>query len=845
VLRIILRFFGFLFSWLAIGFIMALAGVAAVIAIYGKDLPDYAQLENYEPATLSRIYSGQGLLMDEFARERRIFTPIDEIPDKVKQAFISAEDKNFYEHHGFDPRGIAAAVYDSAVHGGRLRGASTITQQVMKNFLLTGDRSGERKIKEIILATRLENTLSKDEILQLYLNEIFLGQNAYGVSAAAQTYFSKSLEELTLAETAYLAALPQAPSMLHPVREKAAAIARRNYVLDQMARNGYVTRDEAAAAEKEDLLTVQSGDIVSARSEIPPRDYFTDEIRRQLSERFGDEQLFTGGLTIRATVDPELQAVAADALRDGLEQYDRGLKVHRGPVAQIDAASFDPNDEASWRKALSGTRVPRDIAGWHPAVVLALDEKGARIGVEGVPAAPDGDRLAFAEAAWARVRASDTGRLRAPKGPADLWAVGDVVFVKAIEKDGAFDHWSYRQIPAIQGGFMAMDTQTGRVLAMQGGFSYQSSVFNRATQALRQPGSSFKPFVYAAALDQGYSPATIVLDAPIEVATGAGIWKPENSGNTYYGPTPMRTGIEQSRNLMTVRIAQDVGMDTVARYGERFGIYDDMPPLLSYSLGAGETTLYKMVAAYAELANGGLKVEPTLVDRVQDRWGRTIYRHDQRDCTDCSAAALPPGEAPQIVSHRERVIDPITAYQLTSMLQGVVQRGTAAGHVNLPVPVAGKTGTTNDAKDVWFVGFTSSIVAGCYIGYDRPRAMGGASGGGVCAPVFQQFMSHAVKKYGGTAFAVPPGGHFLNIDRYSGAPLPDGASGPNVVAEYFRDGEDPLFGVAFDGGFAMGANLPLFLPGETDATDRVQTPTGVAKIPGKASFGSLSSGGLY
>jgi len=851
VLLWIFRFFGFLFSWLAIGAIMALAALAAVFQIYGKDLPDYQQLATYEPATLSRIYSGEGLLMDEFARERRIFTPIDEIPEQIRQAFISAEDKNFYNHHGFDPRGIAAALYDAALHGGRLRGASTITQQVMKNFLLTGERSGERKIKEIILATRLENTLSKDEILQLYLNEIFLGQNAYGVTAAAQTYFAKSLEELTLAETAYLAALPKEPSNLHPVRDKAEAIDRRNYVLTQMAANGYVTRDEAEAAKKADLVTVQSGAIASARSEMPPRDYFTEEIRRQLSAKFGDDELFTGGLSIRATVDPQLQEVAAEALRDGLESYDRGLKVYRGPVAEVDPASFDPADEASWRKALSTAAVPRDIAGWHPALILSLGDKSARIGIEGVPASPEGDFLPFADAAWARVRASDSGRLRPAGSPDDLWNVGDVVFVKAIEKGGAFDHWSYRQIPAIQGAFVAMDTQTGRVLAMQGGFSYQSSVFNRATQALRQPGSSFKPFVYAAALDQGYSPATIVLDAPIEVATAAGIWTPENSGGTYYGPTPLRTGIEQSRNLMTVRIAQDVGMDTVAKYGERFGIYDNMPHLLSYSLGAGETTLYRMVTAYAELANGGLKVEPTLVDRVQDRYGRTIYRHDQRTCDECAADDVADAPDPTIHSNAERVMDAITAYQVTSMLQGAVSRGTSASSVGkLQLNLAGKTGTTNEAKDVWYIGYSPRIVAGCYMGYDTPRPLGeSAFGGTLCAPIFVDFIKQAMKGQGPVSWPVPPGGHFIKINRHTGQRLPDDAAGNDVQAEYIRDGQELMvgaYGQTVDGGWKMGGDVPLFDDvRNSPAIERVTVRGQSRALPSRPSLGSMSSGGLY
>jgi len=839
-----------LFSWLALGLVIALGIVAAVIAIYGKDLPDTTQLENYAPPTLSRIYSGEGILMDEFARERRIFTPVDEIPDLVKQAFISAEDKNFYEHHGFDPRGIVAAVYDSALHGSRLRGASTITQQVMKNFLLTGDRSGERKIKEIILATRLENTLTKDQILELYLNEIFLGQNSYGVTAAAQVYFGKSLDELTLSEAAYLAALPKEPSNLHPVRQKQDAIDRRNYVLGQMQANGYITRDQAEAAEAEDLLSVQSGDLPSAWSGRPPRDYFTDEIRRQLSAKLGDEELFTGGLSIRATVDPKLQETAAEALRDGLEKYDRGIKIYRGPLAEIDPATFDPADEASWRKALSATQVPRDITGWHPAVVLSVDDSAARLGIEGVPEPTDGNSLAFADASWARVRDANN-RLRAPKGPSDLWKVGDVIFVKAVEQDGAFDHWSYRQIPAIQGGFMAMDTQTGRVLAMQGGFSYQSSVFNRATQALRQPGSSFKPFVYAAALDSGYSPATIVLDAPIEIATGAGIWTPENSGGTFYGPTPMRTGLEQSRNLMTVRIAQDIGMDTVAKYGERFGIYDNMPELLSYSLGAGETTLYRMVAAYAELANGGMKVEPTLVDRVQDRYGKTIYRHDQRACEGCTADDVTDAENPIVHSNAERVMDAITAYQVTSMLQGAVSRGTSASSVGqLHLNLAGKTGTTNEAKDVWYIGYSPRIVAGCYMGYDDPRPLGeSAFGGTLCAPIFVEFIKEAMKGQGPVSWEVPPGGHFIRIDRHTGQRLADNASGDNVQAEYIRDGQDLMvgaYGQTVDAGWKMGADVPLFENvRNSPQIERVQIRGQSRALPSNPSLGSMSSGGLY
>jgi len=849
VLRAILGFLGLIFSWLAIGSIMALGVLAGVFYIYGRDLPDHAQLARYEPPTLSRIYSGEGRLMDEFARERRIFTPIDEIPDQVKAAFVSAEDKNFYHHAGFDPMGIAAAIYQAS-QGDRLRGASTITQQVMKNFLLTGDRSGERKIKEIILATRLESTLTKDKILELYLNEIFLGQNSYGVTAAAQVYFAKSLEELTLAEIAYLAALPQAPSVLHPVREKPRAIARRNYVLQQMADNGYITRAESEAAQAEDLVTVQSGAIMSARREMPPRDYFTDEIRRQLSASLGDEELFTGGLSIRATVDPDLQAVAARALRDGLEKFDRDRRVYRGPVARIDA--FDPADEASWRRALGATQAPRDIEGWRPAVVLAIGENAARIGVDGVPEDEDGHWLAFADASWARLR--DGNRFREATGPDDMWDVGDVILVSRTEPtDGGEPTWRYRQVPEIQGGFMAMDTKTGRVLAMQGGFSYQSSVFNRATQALRQPGSSFKPFVYAAALDNGYSPATIVVDAPIEVVSGGEIWRPQNANEKFYGPAPMRTGLEQSRNLMTVRIAQQVGMDVVSEYAERFGVYEDMPRLLSYSLGAGETTLFDMVAAYAMFANGGLRVEPTLVDRVQDRYGRTIYRHDQRPCEDCAAPSISAGAQPIVRENAERIMDPITAFQITSMLQGAVSRGTAARTVGtLGLNLAGKTGTTNDAKDVWFIGYSPRIAAGCYMGYDNPRPMGdSAFGGTLCAPIFQEFIAAAMAGQGPAEWRVPPGGYWIKIDRRSGQRLPDTATGDGVQSEYVRDGQERIgvgaYAQTVDGGWQMGADVPLFAAGESAATqvERVQVRGQTRTLPTRPSRGALSSGGLY
>ncbi|MFN3723840.1 MAG: penicillin-binding protein 1A [Paracoccaceae bacterium] len=851
MVRFIGSFFGGIFTLITMGVLFAALSVGAIFYMYSRDLPSHERLAQYTPPTISRIYSGEGQIIDEFAKERRLFVPIEEIPDLVKQAFISAEDKNFYIHSGYDVTSMASALRDAVVsRGENLRGASTITQQVMKNFLLSSDKTGERKIKELILASRLEETLTKDKILELYMNEIFLGQNSYGVAAAAQTYFNKPLTDLAPHEAAMLAAMPQAPSQYHPVRAKERVTQRRNYVLREMWQNGYIPEATYEAERVLPLKSVQNGDFGAFRDALPPRDYFTDEIRRQLSGTFGEEEFFGGGLSIRATADPDLQEEAARALRRGLERYDRGQGVWRGTGKTVAVDQLTSQD--SWRAALAEVDVPRDIEGWFPAVVLETGDRSARIGIEGQPEDEDGHFIPADDVTWARKRL-ENGRLGSKAARAsDLVSVGDVVLVRAVTKDedGSFVRWSLRQVPEVQGGFMAMDVNTGRVLAMQGGFSYQDSVFNRATQAARQPGSSFKPFVYAAALDSGFTPATIVVDAPIELNTPQGIWRPKNASNRFYGPTTIRTGIEQSRNLMTVRIAEEIGMDTVAGYAERFGVYDRLPAFLANSLGSQETTLFKMVAAYAMFANGGERVEPTLVDRVQDRFGRTVYRHDQRVCEDCRLASLTPGDALRVTAKRERVMDAITAYQLTSMMEGVVKRGTARG-INLPVPVAGKTGTTNDNKDVWFVGYTSNIVAGCYMGYDQPRTMNGASGGGFCGPVFEQFMRTAIKKYGGAQFKVPPGGYFINIDRFSGARLSDGATGDNVVAEYFREGEEPIFGLGamVDGGFQMGGNLPLFAYGETDrggSSATLTTATGERKsIPKKADFGTLSSGGLY
>ena len=842
-------FLGTVFTFVTMSTIVCGLSLGGIFWVYGRDLPSHKFLAQYKPPTISRIYSAEGKIIDEFAKERRLFTPANEIPNLIKHAFISAEDKNFYNHPGYDLRGILSALVDAIQsRGKRIRGASTITQQVMKNFLLDGSRRAERKVKEIILATRIEGSLSKEQILELYLNEIFLGQNSYGVTAASQTYFNKTLDELAPNEAAFLAALPKAPSDYHPVREKKRLLERRNYVLKEMFQNDYLSKEVYEDELTQPIKSVQGRDYTGFRSELPSRNYFTDEIRRQLSRTFGEEEFFTGGMTVRSTFDPFLQQRAALALQRGLEKYDRIQGVWRGTGKKIPFEIL--SDEKKWQDSLASLNLPRDInldGQWIPAAILGIENSELRIGIEGIKETAVGNWIPPSDITWVR-KFLNSGKLVDVSGKfSDFLNLGDVVLVRKLnDPDGNFVRWSLRQVSEVQGAFMAMDVNNGRVIAMQGGFSYESSVFNRATQANRQPGSSFKPFVYASALDSGYSPATVVIDAPIEIDTPQGLWRPKNYNDKFYGPTPLRTGIEMSRNLMTIRLAREVGLDIIANYAEKFGVYDDMKEFLANSLGSEETTLYRMVAAYAMFANGGERVMPTLVDRIQDRYGKTIYKHDQRICLDCGIDHLSLGDVPTILTNRERVMDRTTAYQLTSMMEGVVSRGTAKRTVNLSVPTAGKTGTTNEAKDVWFLGFTSNIVAGCYIGHDIPRPMGRRSGGGsMCGPVFNEFMSTITEIYGGADFVIPEGGKFIKIDRYSGERLSDDVEGENVVSEFFRDGEEPKFGLTFDGGFAMGSNFTLIKPGESGLRE-IKTSTGdTVLVAPKATLGTLSAGGLY
>lgn len=767
-------------------FLVAAAGVAIYLANVAKDLPDYAVLNSYAPPVTTRVHAGNGALMAEYAKEKRLFLPIQAVPDRVKAAFLSAEDKNFYNHPGVDLTGLGRAILVNLQNFGSGRrpvGASTITQQVAKNFLLSSDQTIDRKIKEAILSFRIEQAYSKDKILELYLNEIFFGMNSYGIAGAALTYFNKSVTELTVAEAAYLASLPKGPANYHPFRHPEAALERRNWVIDRMVENGYVSQPDGEEAKKQPLG-------VTARTTGPSlfaSDYFAEAVRRQLIDQYGEKVLYEGGLSVRTSLDPQMQLAARKALQDGLVTYDERRGFH-GPIKQIDASG-------DWGKALADIPTLSDVPEWRLAVVLAVSDSTVDIGLQPTKdgsgkVAADRQRgtIDAKNMQWA-FRSADGAR-KTTKSPVGAVSPGDVVYVSKLGDD-ASTSYRLQQPPKVQGGLVAMDPKTGRVLAMVGGFSYAQSEFNRATQAMRQPGSSFKPFVYAAAMDNGYTPASVIMDAPIEIVSGGQVWRPENYGGESGGPSTLRSGIEHSRNLMTVRLANDLGMNIVAEYAERFGIYDHMLPVLSMSLGAGDTTVLRMVSAYSVIANGGKQIKPTLIDRIQDRYGKTIFKHEERLCEGCNAGDWQNQEEPNVVDNRETVLDPMTAYQITSMMQGVIQRGTAAGKIDLGGrDVAGKTGTTNDEKDAWFVGFTPDLVAGLYMGFDTPGPLGrGGTGGGLSAPIFNEFMQAAVKDTPESKFVIPPGMNLIPIDRKTGMAAGDGD--PNTIVEAFKPGTGP------------------------------------------------------
>ncbi len=773
----------------AVALILMTLGVAGAGGLvwtlhhYGRGLPDYKQLATYQPPMVTRVHAGDGRLLAEFAREKRVFVPVAAMPKRVVNAFLSAEDKTFYDHPGIDIPGILSAAVRNVMRIGSNRrpvGASTITQQVAKNFLLTNVVSIERKIKEMILAFRIERAFSKDRILELYLNEIYLGYGSYGVAAAALNYFHRSLDELTIAEAAFLAGLPKAPNNYNPAKRPRVARARRDYVIGRLVEDGYISAEEGAAAAAEPVRPRSPDDIEIARAE-----FFVETVRRQLVARYGEDGLYGGGLSVRTTLDPSLQGAADDMLRQGLITYDR-RHGWRGPLARLD---MDRPRQA----ALAELKLPEATEARRRAIVLAVDAEGADVGL----ATGGQGRIPLARLKWARATLKDQRRGPRVSHPGEVLAPGDVVFVEEIGADSkgaavAPGTFGLRQIPEIAGGLVALDPHTGRVLAMSGGFSYANSQFNRATQARRQPGSAFKPFVYLAALDNGFTPSSLILDAPfvIDQGPGRGKWNPSNYTKRFYGPSPMRIGIERSRNLMTVRLAQNIGIDAVAAYAERFDIVDRMPRVLSMALGAGETTLLRLTTAYAMLVNGGKRITPTFLDRIQDRIGRTVFRHDTRPCRGCRVEVWDGGEPPVPPDHRATVADPRSAYQIVSMLQGVVQRGTGRRVRAVGKPLAGKTGTTNDGRDTWFIGFTPDLAVGVYVGFDTPRTLGrGETGSSVAAPIFRDFMKRALAGRPAIPFRIPPGIRLVRVNPTTG--LLARAGERRVILEAFKPGTEP------------------------------------------------------
>lgn len=789
----------------AIGLVIigALVFIAVMIwvASLARDLPSHERLADYEPPITSRVHAGDGTLIAEFADEHRVFVPIESIPDHVKQAFVAAEDKKFFEHGGLDYVGIMRGAINSAQiklsgSDGNLQGGSTITQQVAKNMLLTRDQRIERKVKEAIIARRMENTFTKDEILELYLNEIYLGVRAYGVGSAALIYFNKSLPELNLSEAAILASLAKAPSTVNPYRRPQRLLARRDYVLNRMLEDGYITEEQAEEAKAEPLEVVER----LRGPEYAAATYFVQELRRDLIKEYGEEALERGGLSIRTTLDSKMQLAAQTALQSGLEAYDRRHS-YRGPFTSVDASGDVPAQlQEVERPAGYGAweaGMVRDVAG-EAATIVLNDGRTTRIPEEDVRWASGWDR---------------------PEGGEGL-ARGDVILVDVERtetlRDGAEpaaegerrneDDWisvpsetaRLKQVPEVEGAIIALDPHTGRVLAMVGGYSFFKSPFNRVTQGMRQPGSAFKPFVYAAALENGYTPSTKMLDSPfVYYDEGSGTtWKPQNySAGRSYGEVTMRTALERSFNQVTARIAVDIGMEDVSGLAERFGLYDHLPRFPAMALGSGETTPWRMATGYASFVNGGKDVTPTMLDRVQDRYGETLYRNDQRACVDCLAESWEGQEPPQLEDTREQLIDPVIAYQVTHMLEGVVERGTARRAARLNKPLAGKTGTTNDYFDALFYGFSPDLVVGVWVGFDQPQTLGnGEAGGSVALPVFVSFMEEVLEDAPAMPFRIPPGVRLVSVDHDTGG-LPTASSG-EIIVEAFRPGTEP--GAVFD-----------------------------------------------
>ncbi|MCD6034348.1 MAG: putative bifunctional family b-glycosyltransferase/PBP transpeptidase [Rickettsiales bacterium] len=797
-IRKILFFLGTIF---ALSILFGSVAVLAVIYKFSSDLPDYRTLAEYNPPTTTRLYAGDGRLLEEYAKEKRLFVPFQAIPKRVINAFLAAEDQNFYNHPGIDITSIARAAVHNLANAGSgkgLIGGSTITQQVVKNFLLSNERSYERKVKEAILAFRITQAYSKDRILELYLNEIYLGLGSYGVAAAALNYFDKSIDDLSIEEAALLAGMPKAPSNYDPNRVYDRALKRRNYVLERMYEDGYITEDEYdIAIEKPILLKERGGtDVVRA-------DDFAEAVRRELVAKFGEKKLYEDGFAVRTTIDPKLQEIGAAALRDGLEAYDvrhgwRGpvAKIKLGSVGAIGAVDMANKEKwPQWLENLRAVKVPEGMReGWSLATVIKVEDARVLIGTSHGKAG----EIPSKEMQWARTKLE----------------VGDVVLVKKIESEGgkpsnaAWGKYALKQIPQLNGALVAMDPHTGRVLAMVGGYSGGVASFNRATQGKRQPGSSFKPFVYLAALEQGFTPASIVIDAEIEFSQGAGKpdWKPKNYSGEYYGPSTLRIGVERSRNAMTVRLAQMMGLNHVLDIAKRFGFGDNLDPNYSLVLGSAEVTPLALANAYAIVVNGGQRVSPHLIERIQDRNGKTIFRQDERVCEGCQLTHSTPAEGsdeavltvdaspnpPEIPDVREQVTDPQSAYQIVSIMEGVVRRGTAMKAASLGRTLGGKTGTTNNSNDTWFAGFSPDLVVIVYAGFDTPRTLGKhETGASVALPIFIQFMQAALDGKPDVPFRIPQGIELVRVDRETGLLPSPTTPAKNILLEAFKTGTAP------------------------------------------------------
>ncbi|MDE2228936.1 MAG: penicillin-binding protein 1A [Alphaproteobacteria bacterium] len=768
-----------LFVLVLFGGVAGVGVVGLAVWYFGRDLPDYQQLTNYQPPVVTRVYAGDGRLLSEYATEKRVFVPVSAMPPLVIHAFLAAEDRNFYSHPGIDPLSmVRAAVTDLfrlAEHR-RPVGASTITQQVAKNFLLTNELSLQRKIREALIAIRMEQVMSKDRILELYLNGIYLGGGTYGVAAAALNYFNKPLDELSVDEAAFLAALPKAPNHYNPLRHPEAAKDRRDWVIDRMVDAGFIMPQQGRDAKAQPIILRKRDATEMARA-----DYFNEEVRRELIARYGDRTVYEGGLLVRTSLDPGLQADADKALRGALEAYDR-RHGWRGPVAHILLAD-------DWQSQLAAVPIPAGAAdvGWSLAVVLSTEHNAATIGFA------DGGhgQIPYDELRWARKELSDNALGPVPATAGSAVAAGDVVLVQRLDASGKV--YGLRQIPDVSGALVALDPHTGRVLAMSGGFSFAMSQFDRATQAKRQTGSAIKPFIYLAALDHGFTPSTLVLDAPFVVDQGPGLpkWNPTNYEHRFYGPVPLFFGLQESLNLVTARVGTTVGLPIVAQYlVQRFGILDAMPLEDSYILGAGVTTPLRLTTAYAMLVNGGKLIHPTFIDRVQDRNGATIYRADDRPCVGCNNVAWTGQAPPELPDQRAQIADARSCYQVVSMLEGVVQRGTGRIVSSVGKPLAGKTGTTNDSNDTWFVGFAPDLVAGVFVGFDQPRSLGKHEvGATAAAPAFRDFMAAALKGKPGIPFRIPPGIELVRINGRTGQLAKTGDR--NVIWGAFKPGTEP------------------------------------------------------